>query len=483
MGKTNFIFKCINDTAEGLCDGLSHFSGPSRVALIYMIAANDAPCIYDPQRLLRGHEPILEELYLDRTQWLKKASPAQFINRFGHCFPEKNLQLTGLISYGSRSKSVFYQMWFTEQHPDMCAIGPTERWLEHAAWRLSHDVANEAELYTGISGSFLREYAHHAVRDHIVDQMNIRLGWDTPLRIFPTLDAILGISKTREEGAWPRGRLIFVESGVIENLNYVIRFPIRDLPLLINFKHVRKLLQAVECSPRVLVSDSRHIVGMAEPPLPSFYLAADFCGQYGYVSINEEPVCSFSDGCFSSTTHRANLVQVEEALLESDLNTDCGSQLLKIVTQLVHNAQANRFGCTLVIDLNDPHVTIAGHTLEQPLDLQQPNFMALAESLTRLDGALHICGDLKLHGFACLLDGHKIANEDRSRGARFNSALRFTKEWANVIVVVVSSDHPVSVIREGLELSAQCEWYPHFASVIEPQPLVQWINESAPSES
>lgn len=458
---------------------MSHFSGASRVALIYMIDAADEPWIFDPQQLLRGHEPKLKELYIDRTQWLKNAPAFKFMSRFGHSFPEKNLQLAGLVSYGSRSKSVYYQMWFTEHHPDTCCIGPTERWLEHAAWRFSHDIANESELYTGISGSFLREYAHHAVRDHIVDQMNLQLGWDTPLRIFPILDAMLGISKTQEEGAWPRGRLVFVESASIEALNYVIRFPAGDRPMLINFKHVRKLLQAVEHSSRLLVSDGKQIWGMAEDPLPAFFLGADFFGQYGYVTINEAPVCSFSDGSFSSKTHLANLVQVEEALLESDMDADTGNQLLKIVTQLVHHAQSSRFGCTIVVDLKPSPVTISGHALEDPIDLRQPRFMALGQSLSRLDGALHICRDLKLHGFACLLDGTRIANEDRARGARFNSALRFTNEHADVIVVVVSSDHPVSVIQGGAEISAQCGWHPLAVSVIEPRPLADWINAAA----
>ena len=94
--------------------------------------------------------------------------------------PEKNLQLAGIISYGGRSSSVFYQMWFSEHHPDMCSVGPSERWLEHAAWRFSHDIANEKHLYTGISGSFLREYATHAVRDFIVDEMNLKLGMGYP---------------------------------------------------------------------------------------------------------------------------------------------------------------------------------------------------------------------------------------------------------------------------------------------------------------
>ena len=35
----NFITKCVLDTAEGLRDGLCHFSPPSRVALIYAVLA------------------------------------------------------------------------------------------------------------------------------------------------------------------------------------------------------------------------------------------------------------------------------------------------------------------------------------------------------------------------------------------------------------------------------------------------------------
>ena len=475
MTNSHFICKCINDTAEGLRDGLSHYSGASRVAVIYMMGATDPPSIFDPQHLLRGHEPKLKELYLDRNEWLAEGALLEYMKGFGHCQPEKNLELAGLVSFGSRSRHVYYQMWFSEHHPDICSVGPTERWLEHAAWRLSHDIANEADLYTGISGSFLREYAAHAVRDYIVDRMNFFLGWDTHLRIFPILDAILGISKTREEHAWPRGRLLFVERGSVELLNYVIRFPDSELPILNDFKHVCKLLQAVGQSSRVLVSDGKYIIGIAEGEMPAFYLSSDFYGQYGYVSVNDELVCSFSDGSFKSTTYQAKMVEVEEALLESELDPETGNQLYKIVTQLVHHAQSNRFGCTLVIDLNWTPVRISGHTIEDTVDLTLTSSIELAQSLCKVDGALHICRDLKLHGFACLLDGLRIENENRSRGARFNSALRFSKAHGNLIVIVVSDDHPVSIIQDGVEIRAQCEWSPIPASIIKPQLLEDWI--------
>jgi len=185
VARSAFICQCINDTLDGLQDGLSHFSGPSRAAIIYSLAFDSPMVVNDSQNLLQGHEPILRELYMESDRWRVPLPATGGRQKYGHVHPEKNLQLAGLISYGGRSNAVCYQTWVTEHHPELCAIGPTERWLEHATWRVSHDIANEEDLYTGISGNFLREYATHAVRDQIVDEMNMMLGWDTQLRVYP----------------------------------------------------------------------------------------------------------------------------------------------------------------------------------------------------------------------------------------------------------------------------------------------------------
>lgn len=474
---TNISFRnlCLFHTLDGLRDGLSHFSGSSRAALIFAVKPNDPVRVYDPQHLLEDHALKFKELYINSNQWRKNV-PETILKKMlsGHIHPEKNLQLAGLISYGGRSRSIFYQMWFTEHHPDMCHIGPTERWLEHAVWLLSHDFATEDPLYTGTSGYVLREYATHAVRDFIIDQMNVMLGWDTQMRVYPILDAVLDISKTREERAWPQGELIFVEPRAIENVQFLARFPNLEQPNLYNFKHVRKLLQSVEHSNRKLISDGKTIVGITDGPVELFRIIADFKGEYGFLCLNGIPVCSFSDGSFHSTTHKAKLVEVEEALLESNLDLSITNDLFKIISGIVHTAEREKFGCTLVIDLNEAPIKISGQKLDRPLDLRQERFLELSNALAKVDGALHVGKDLCLHGFACLLDGRAIAGEDRSRGARFNSALRFTAEHYNLIIVVVSVDRPVSVIQEGVELNAQCEWKPVSGCIQLPPTLEQW---------
>lgn len=471
---------CIFNTLDGLREGLCHFSQSSRVALIYALRADDQIRVYDPQYLLQGHEPILKELYLDSNQWRKAPTDFEMVRRFGQIQVEKNLNLAGLISCGGRSYSIFYQMWFSEHHPDMCSTGPTERWLEHAAWLLSHDFASENKFCTGTSGYVLREYATHAVRDCIVDELNLRMGLDTQLRVYPILDAILGISNTREEGASPKGSLIFVEPRSLDSIKFMARFPILEQPVLENFKHVRKLLQAVEHSERRLISDGQSIVGIAAGEMPKFCITAEFRGQHGYLALNGELVCSFADGSFHTKTFLAKLVQLEEALLESCLDNDARHEMYRIVAQIVHAAEKAKYGCTLVIDLNEQPIYISGQHLNEALDLADEKMLALAADLAKVDGALHIGVDRQLHGFACLLDGRAVASEDRSRGARFNSALRFTAINSNLIVIVVSADKPVSVIQEGVELNAQCILKPVSWLMATPPIMQEWLDLKRP---
>jgi len=452
----SFLRRCVSDILNGLSNGLSHFSGTSRAAVIFTLKPSGPLMVCDPQNLLKGHEQAFKALYLDSDEWQKHVSITQDKRKFAEIHSIKDLGLAGLISYGGYSGSIFFQRWFTEHHPDLCSTGPTERWLEYAVLRFSHDIANEKDLYTGISGSFLREYGDHAVRDHIVDEMNVSLGWDSQIRVYQVLDAILMISKTREERLWPEGQLLIIDSSMFNELNFLVRFEGEMRPQLANTKHVRKLLQTVEHSSRRLVSDGRTILGICDATLPPFSICADFHGRHGFLKVNKRKVCSFADGRFSSTTYQAKLFQLEELLLESKLGQSDSFFIFKIAVNLVHHAQRRKHGCTLIIDLNPVPLHISGQTLAPALDLGQPHMLKLAKSLAKVDGALHIGADQHLYGFACLLDGHTFSGEDLARGARYNSALRFTKEHKNIVVVVVSSDRPVSVISQGVEIYGTC---------------------------
>jgi len=448
---------CAYQFFDGLREGLSKYAGTSRVALIYTSRPTEPMFIFDPQHLLKGHEPKLKQIYIDSDAWKKDALVIQSMSANDQPFPEPNLQLTGLITYGGKSSQLFYQMWFTEHHPDLCHEGPIERWLEHAVWLLANNVKSTNASIAETSGRMLREYATHAVRDFIVDELNYSLGMDIQLRIYPILDAILAISRTLEEGQWPEGQISFIEPRFIANMFMLARFPSNAQPNLLHYRHVRKLLQAVEKSDRKLISDGRSIVGIANGQLPLVRLTADFRKRHGFMRLKGKRICSFSDGNFHGSSRKVNLVQLEELLLEMDLSCD-PHELYKTICEIVHHAEDHKHGCTLVIDMNDPSLSLPGQYMETALDLTDPNYLDLAKSFAKLDGALHICKDNKLYGFACILDGNNVAGEDRARGARFNSAIRFTAQNNHIIVVVVSTDRPVSLIQSGVELNAQCTW-------------------------
>jgi len=472
---TPFINRCIRETLSGLRDGLSLFSKQSRAAVIFSLTRNHELQICDPQNLLRGYEPKLKNIYLENSDWKNNIEEKKPEHSFNLIDPLANLQLDGLISCGGSSAPVFYQMWFTEHHPNLCSTGPTECWLEHAVLRFSHDIANDSTLYTGISGSFLREYSSHAVHDYIVDKANQSLGPDCHIRIYPVLDAVLGISKTNEEGARPFGKLTFIEPRFLGEIHFLVRFQANEKPLLGNFKHVRKLLQAVEYSTHHLVSDGTTILGIATDPIRQFHITADFQGRFGFLKDNDEVLCSFQDGSYSSNTHRAKLFEVEEALLDFKIDTATRNDLFKIVATLVHYAEDNTFGCTFVLDLAKTPADTAGQSLIPPLDLHDKDKLMLAGALAKVDGALHIRTDLQLHSFACLLDGHRIKNENRARGARYNSALRFTAQYPETIVVVVSADRPVSVFRQGKEISSEYSIGDSSHCILFPLPFEKWL--------
>ncbi len=475
-----FTDQVVNEILIGVQDGLTRFSGPSRVAVIYRLGADGEYCISDPGGLLRGHETKIRAAFFDDRDRPVCSHHYLSDKPYSHIDRVDDLDLDGIISIGGQSGPVPYQMWFTDHHPEIISTGPTQRWLEHAALRFSHDIANEQELYSGISGRFLREFATHAVHGHIASELErfSPCQRHDEFSIYSILDGILAISRTREESKSPHGVLSFILPENVESVDFMARFDESEQPQLDNHKHVRKLLQAVQKFRNRLISDGTRILGIARGRLDHFHISADFQGLYGFLRVNDQAVCSFADGTYSSATHQARLFQVEEALLDYDLDSSVRSSLFHIVSSIVHYGETENFGCSVVVDLNERITRIAGQNLQQPLDLERSNLLDLACDLARVDGALQICSDRKLHRFACLFDGPAIARENRARGARYNSALRFTARNPDTVIVVVSADRPVSVIRNGSEYMNMGS-APKYSGGWKPQLLQNWLKLGA----
>ncbi len=467
---------CITNILKGVEEGLSKYSNISRVAIIFIPNENDPIRIFDPQNILRGHELKLKEIFHDNQgTWRHRIKEKIQGQPKGYMVPENDLSLSGLISYGCSSNDFFYQMWFTDHHPDMCSIHPTERWLEQAACLLVHDY-NSRIAAINSSDYVLKNYSLQAIADYIVDEREKGLGPDLKILIPPILNDILNISKTREEGAWARGTLFFVDPTRLSQISFITKIQKHERPAISNVKHIRKLLVAVENSDRKLVSDGLMVIGITDSEIPPYAISAEFKGDHGFLMLGNERISSFFDGSFHSTTREAKMVELEELLLDSDLGREKITPLFQLISHLVHSASNGRYGCTLVVDLNDAPTILSGHVLEPPLSLLEPKNLGLACSLLKIDGAVHITPDLCLHGFGCLLDGKSITWENMARGARYNSALRFSADHTRIIVVVVSSDRPVSIIYNGIEINAFSHWRPVYQYSPAPVELEKYLN-------
>lgn len=209
MNLDSFKKLCIANILNGVSDGLRKYSNPSRVALLFAPGPDDPVQIFDPQDLLFGHETVLEEIFVVHEERWRQHIGEQIENQpKGYLIPQENLDLSGLIVFAGASSDFFYQVWFTEHHPDMCSIKPTEKWLEQAACLLAHDYTS-GNPPINCSDYVVKNYALQAIADYMVDERNSHLGYDTKIQIPTILNHILSISKTREEGAWARGHLFY----------------------------------------------------------------------------------------------------------------------------------------------------------------------------------------------------------------------------------------------------------------------------------
>jgi len=451
---------CIANILNGVSDGLRMYSNPSRVALLFAPGPDDPVQVFDPQDLLFGHETVLSEVFLvNAERWRQEIAEQIERQPRGLLIPLETLGLSGLIAFAGASSEFFYQVWFTEHHPDMCSIKPTEKWLEQAASLLIHDYTSGSPPIN-CSDYVLKNYALQAISDYMVDERNSHLGYDTKIQIPTILNYILSISKTREEGAWARGGLFFTDPVNIEAIDFLTMFRRNERPVISNIKHIRKLLVSVERSNRKLVSDGDYVVGITLARAPEYAIIADFRGDHGFLSLGTQKIASFCDGYFYSTTRENKLVELEELLLDSPLDMETAGSLFSVVSGLIHKAGHSHYGSTVVIDLNEEPLVLSGHVLEPPLCLMNSDNYELASAFMRIDGAVQITPDAKIRGFGCLLDGQSVTWENMARGARYNSALRFSATTSKVIVIVVSADRPISIIYNGIELNGISRWKP-----------------------
>jgi len=254
------------------------------------------------------------------------------------------------------------------------------------------------------------------------------------------------ISSLPYEGAEGVGRMVLVAKNSTSlklALELERPFPLKD------FRKVRKFLELSKQG-LLVVCDGTHIVGLCRNTKKNESLAAnlviDFTGHFRWklrlgkqlilsVAYNQ-PIIERSridDGKF-----RADLPRIFNGILPEQVDHICA---------LVHEGIGQKHGTMLVIsdDAQPEAQRLASQALiVKPVMLTSSMMLPLSA----IDGAILMDRHGVCHGIGVILDGPATKQGDSSRGARYNSAIKYfqDKRRGGLMIIIISEDGMVNLI-------------------------------------
>ena len=137
---------------------------------------------------------------------------------------------------------------------------------------------------------------------------------------------------------------------------------------------------------------------------------------------------------------------IEFAELEDIAERIIGDANTKLIWEIIQAAQENGQGTTLVVSA-DPQAEATRLSSEGMVI--EPDYLKPEEvvRLGSVDGAVIIGPDGRCYAFGIILDGVVNEGGDRSRGARFNSAVRYQNmATAGSMIIVISDDGTIDLL-------------------------------------
>lgn len=490
-GSAGFLLSSLDGLAWTLSDALADYFRRARCRVTLLIDVPGAgPHLCGSRSLLRGSERSIRALADD---W--KRDP---VGRVNH---DKTRNIVSVSWHTSRLHT-----WFIETPATLCSTDVVGYWIFEAATRVDDEIESWAravdraqsegvktaagEQYIGPSNydsdrRVISGYGMEAATEYIREEyLRLRskkgLDFSQYVAIPEFLSAVLRISTTVEEGAPARGRLCLYIGDAIDELPLRVRFESSQRPSLGRSKHVRKLLTAVAGQDAALVTDGDLLFGILAPIPSEILLVAHFNGRAGELLFCGSTMATFASGRYFGAHIAPDGTYLVDAVRRSTLPVD--EEVLSHVTAIVQRAVQQQHGCTLVIDCRSVRSELSGHRLADPLPLDSSEHLSAACAMSHVDGALHLSGHGAVLAFGCLLDGMCHPEEDLARGARYNSALRFSAAHPGTGVVVSSEDGWLSIFIEGVDILDQDLGSAEFAddSALSPAPrLTEWLAASS----
>ena len=262
--------------------------------------------------------------------------------------------------------------------------------------------------------------------------------WRTTRRPSDLFSALNAIAALTYERAGAEGSLTITSH---ENLKKWLRVRFKKPVGLRESRAIRKLLQLSDNSMSVL-SDAQYAYGLGRTRAAPDIIEISITGHARWeASVNGIKLVRVAYG---QATIPTQPIEFEE--FEDIAERTIGDVNSKGVWEIVQAAQGSGQGAMIVIS-SDPEAEaerLSNEGMPIDSDYLEPEEIV---RLSSVDGAVIVGPDGRCHAFGVILDG--VANEsgDRSRGSRFNSAVRYQNmEVAASMVLVVSDDGTVDIM-------------------------------------
>ena len=234
----------------------------------------------------------------------------------------------------------------------------------------------------------------------------------------------------------------------------------KALPLLVRFarpilmsehRKVRKLLAATG-EKHCLVSSGEHLEGIAdikkletaaEAPVYFFNLLKHLTWELVHEG---RLLLRYNEGRLSTDRYE---LKDGDILAFAASRLAIGAEAAGRVLALVKAARGAGHGSILVFIRS---AATEARRLKRDCFLVEPFMLDAGDlpSLTVMDGALLIDAECRCHALGVILDGEGVHTSDTSRGARFNSSLRYLEKNKDerILIVVVSDDGMINLIPD-----------------------------------
>src|SRR6056297_687909 len=271
-------------------------------------------------------------------------------------------------------------------------------------------------------------------------------------------DQINNISSLYYENNASTGRIVFLDSkGIKEGHRNVDEILLLAQKVsLYNTRLIRKLLEMCK-SGIALLSDGKYVYGICRivgkyNEKSENIFVIDFLDLYewNFVYNKKTLIKSNHNEIFLPQNEISYLefkLRVKELFPEIDLLN------LNRLFLIMNKAIEQKNGTMLVISKNAKSEI---NRLKSQGFLVQPKIITpdIVKKITSIDGAVLIDTDCVCYGIGVILDGMATTNGDTSRGARYNSAIRYVetiknnKDYSDCLAVVISEDGYVDLVSK-----------------------------------